>query len=115
MSGERKRGPILKRIAVWTAGVVLVPMWYIASAPVVSCSVGYSRLGSKPAVLRALNAFYSPLMLLRQHPEVPGSTEFDVYCRWYQQQHEEFFDVEYRTYPISQAPQPEDLLARPDR
>jgi len=93
------RRTILKRAAMWTAAAVLLLVWYIGTAPVVSCSVASSPFMARPTVLRALNVFYAPLRFLRQHPEIPGSTEFDVYSRWYQRQHEEFFDVQYRMYP----------------
>jgi hypothetical protein len=73
------RRPLLKRIALWTAAVVLLLVAYLAGAPI---AVMLS-LRHFPRALPVLKIAYYPLdsYLIA---DLPGSTLYIEYARWVQ-------------------------------
>lgn len=73
------RRPLLKRVAVWTAAVVLLLAGYVGSAPFVVNLV----LPRFPAAEPAIIAIYAPLLLYTKgHPNWPGNRAFVEYEAW---------------------------------
>jgi hypothetical protein len=76
------RRPLLKRIAVWTAAVVLLVVSYVGGAPIVILLAGRHY----PHALPFLDAAYAPLHAYVNTPEVPGSEAYYDYALWCQRQ-----------------------------
>jgi hypothetical protein len=72
------RRPRLKRIAVWTAAVVLLLAGYIGGAPVVA----FFAQRYLPQSESFFQVVYAPLLYVAQNPEAPGHAEFTAYLMW---------------------------------
>src|SRR5262245_41742340 len=74
------RRPILKRVAVWTAVVVLAFAGSIASAPPVANLVQLRF----PTAMPVVAGIYSPIVLFaRAYPNGPTMSAFKAYDRWW--------------------------------
>lgn len=69
---------LLKRIALWTAAVMLAFAGYLASAPMVVVLV----MPRFPAIIPVLYVAYGPLDYLCVHSEYPGSRSYGAYAEW---------------------------------
>ncbi|MFO1092937.1 MAG: hypothetical protein U0992_06430 [Planctomycetaceae bacterium] len=72
------RRRILKQVVVWTAGVVLLSVWYVVAAPFIVFPAEEYFPASRPV----LEFAYAPLMYVVDHPEVPGHDVFVAYVNW---------------------------------
>jgi len=72
------RRPILKRIAMWTAAVVLLPVLYMSGAPIVG---GWVALNF-PAALPIVRTAYAPLSYYCMESDWPGSSYYRTYAEW---------------------------------
>jgi len=71
------RRPILKRVALWTAAVVLVLAGYLASLPFVDF------VDSRYPVARpVLVVLYSPILLVIGREDAPGHDLYIAYLEW---------------------------------
>ena len=82
ISALPSRRPILKRSAVWTAGVVLALAWYVASYPFAVLATWRSPVGEHPKVTAALMIPYLPIRYYVQDYGHPGAESYGRYCNW---------------------------------
>jgi len=72
------RRPILKRVAVWTAGVLLAFVLYLAGAPLVIFTV----LPRFPAIVPVFKILYGPIDYYGRQDGWPGSHSYRNYVEW---------------------------------
>jgi hypothetical protein len=72
------RRPLLKRVAVWTAAVVLLLALYVLGGPFVILLC--ERHG--PAIVPVLEIIYAPLMYVDRDSQAPGHFAFQAYAKW---------------------------------
>jgi hypothetical protein len=71
------RRPLLKRVCLWTAAVVLLLAGYLAGMPfVITATILHA-----PALLPAAWAFYSPVTYAIAN-DLPGTNAYESYYRW---------------------------------
>jgi len=73
-----RRRHVLKRIAVWTAAVVLLLVAYIAGAPIIGGLIALNF----PAALPCVRAAYAPLGYYCMESDWPGSSYYRSYAEW---------------------------------
>ncbi|MFO1096422.1 MAG: hypothetical protein U0992_24415 [Planctomycetaceae bacterium] len=72
------RHTILKRVAAWTAGVLLLLTAYVLGA-----HLCYSTIGRRiPASAPIVAGLYAPLSVYSRHPDWPGSRLYVRYVIW---------------------------------
>lgn len=72
------RRSLLKRVTLWTAGVVLLLASYVGGAPLVFWTV-VSRFPEAAPVMRVV---YAPVMYFCDHSDWPGSEAYQEYAVW---------------------------------
>jgi hypothetical protein len=71
------RRPLLKRVAIWTAAAVLLPLSYLVRAPFVIVFLSTKFSSTLPVLVIA----YEPAeMYLRS--DLPGSALYERYAAW---------------------------------
>jgi hypothetical protein len=83
----RARRPVLKRIALWTAAVVLLLAGYVAGAPFAN----YFDRGN-PIARPVLRVLYVPLVYVAANPDAPGHDLLTSYLGWSDQLLRDFFE-----------------------
>ena len=68
------RRPLLKRVAIWTAAVVLLLAWYVASFPFLIVACRNFCPGARPA----LGAVYYPVVWYIER-DLPGARTYHDY------------------------------------
>jgi hypothetical protein len=72
------RRPLLKRVALWTAAVVLLLASYVLGAPFVA----FFGQRYTPKLEPVFIAVYAPLVYVSRNSDAPGHTEFNAYVQW---------------------------------
>ena len=73
----RKRRPLVKRIALWTVGAVLLFLWCLATLPIADV------LGDRyPAVGPVVIAVYAPTVVLMTLTPEPVRDAYTAYVDW---------------------------------
>jgi hypothetical protein len=75
------RRPLRKRVALWTAAVVVFLAWYVLAAPFVE----FAATKYAPRTTPVLIVFYAPLIFVARDPEAPGHDAFLAYLGWCQE------------------------------
>ena len=78
-----RRRRIVRRAVMTLVLVVLLPVWYAGTMPVV-CYATECFPAASP-VHKVLGVVYRPLIYLTLHPESPGGQSFLDYYRWVRQ------------------------------
>jgi hypothetical protein len=73
------RRPLLKRVTLWTAAVVLLLAGYVGGSPFVAFVV--ERHGP-PQSWRAFEVVYAPLIYIVENPNAPGHAALAAYVEW---------------------------------
>jgi len=81
------RRPLLKRVAVWTAAVVLLLVSYVLGAPFVARYCARYVPAAQPAFV----VIYAPLVHVAHVPDAPGHESFIAYVEWCNRTCEETF------------------------
>lgn len=71
------RRPLLKRVALWTAAVVLLLGGYVAGMPIAAYAVGKYADWAEPVGV----IVYAPLIYALKN-DLPGSEPYEAYCEW---------------------------------
>lgn len=72
------RRPLLKRVTLGTAGVVLLLASYVLGAPVVA----FFAQRHAPQLEPVFIVVYAPLVYVARNPDAPGHLAFKAYVDW---------------------------------
>lgn len=85
---RRNRSSTRRKAAIWSAVIVMLPVWYVLAAPFIVIPVEKYF----PASVPLLKVVYAPLIYVVDNPEAPGHIEFQIYVNWCDRRLDETFD-----------------------